>query len=442
MVTLIPTAEPVVDQPTTAAPAGPVVRLWEVAVLLGYGILLGSGVAHHEPWSDEVQSWLLARDASVVHLFAHQLRYEGSPGLWQLLLVPFAKAGLPVLTLNVVGAAVAFAGVAIVLFASPLPAPLRAALPFTYYFAFQYAVVARSYTLFVPLVLGVAACHRTRMERPLRYTVLLCLLSAVAVEAMVVAGVLFVLLLAETARRSVDIPDLSARIGGSLLLFFAVELFFVAVLWPTHDNKSPLASALVLAPGAVWAGARSVLDVAYVGVPWLNYVILVFACIWLYTRRALLFFVLPTTAAVVFSAVKLHQLWFDGLLTMLLVAAVWVALDNEPRPVSWPAALRRWDDDTIAGAAVAGVIGVLAVVCVVQIGWTTRTYAWDAGHAYAPGPAAAQWLRDHGLAGAPVATVGDYWAVDLEPYLPSGRFSNLGDEGAYFSWSRTEVPLP
>src|SRR5215469_18650132 len=51
--------------------------------LLGANLLL-----HHEMWRDEIQDWLLARDSnSVPRLFAN-LKYEGHPGLWYLLLMP------------------------------------------------------------------------------------------------------------------------------------------------------------------------------------------------------------------------------------------------------------------------------------------------------------------------------------------------------------------
>ncbi len=53
----------------------------------------------HEPWADEAQAWLIAKDSSVLNLFLNQLRYESTPGLWHLLLMPFAKLGAPYWTM-------------------------------------------------------------------------------------------------------------------------------------------------------------------------------------------------------------------------------------------------------------------------------------------------------------------------------------------------------
>src|SRR4051812_40575150 len=48
----------------------------------------------HEPWFDEAQAWLIARDATLWEILG-RMSYEGSPPLWHLLLAPLAKAGAP-----------------------------------------------------------------------------------------------------------------------------------------------------------------------------------------------------------------------------------------------------------------------------------------------------------------------------------------------------------
>src|SRR3712207_5950094 len=57
--------------------------------------LLATVVLHHEPWADEGHAWVLARDCSLWELVWRELRYEGSPGLWHLLLWGVSHAGLP-----------------------------------------------------------------------------------------------------------------------------------------------------------------------------------------------------------------------------------------------------------------------------------------------------------------------------------------------------------
>jgi len=57
------------------------------AVILGLYAIVVSWIAyHHEPWGDEAQAWLIARDSSLDDIFFKRLHYEGTPGLWNLLL--------------------------------------------------------------------------------------------------------------------------------------------------------------------------------------------------------------------------------------------------------------------------------------------------------------------------------------------------------------------
>jgi len=40
---------------------------------------------HHEPWADEAQAFLHARDFSISELIFEKLKYEGHPILWYFL---------------------------------------------------------------------------------------------------------------------------------------------------------------------------------------------------------------------------------------------------------------------------------------------------------------------------------------------------------------------
>ena len=59
-----------------------------------YALLSAFTAYRHEPWADEAQSWLLARDAGLIQLWTKLLHYEGTPGLWQTLLHVLIRIGL------------------------------------------------------------------------------------------------------------------------------------------------------------------------------------------------------------------------------------------------------------------------------------------------------------------------------------------------------------
>ncbi|HYN43152.1 MAG TPA: hypothetical protein VE129_15350, partial [Thermoanaerobaculia bacterium] len=77
--------------------------VWVIWVLLVSFLAL-----HHEPWRDEAETWLMARDASFGEIL-HRTGYLGTPVLWFAILFPFAKAGLPFETQAVLHLALAAA---------------------------------------------------------------------------------------------------------------------------------------------------------------------------------------------------------------------------------------------------------------------------------------------------------------------------------------------
>ena len=63
-------------------------------ILLIYIIFTLIITLHHEPWRDEAQSWLIAKNLNILEII-NQMKYEGHPCLWHLILLPFAKLNFP-----------------------------------------------------------------------------------------------------------------------------------------------------------------------------------------------------------------------------------------------------------------------------------------------------------------------------------------------------------
>ncbi len=146
-------------------------RQWgwpETAALLGYAAVVAVGIRWHEPWADEAQSWLIARDLGWWKIMAHAVRYEGSPGLWHTILWVLARFGVSYAGMRWVSGAIAAAGVVVLLRESPFPRSLRILLPFGFWLAYQDAVVARSYVAVAVLAFAAAALLRgmTRRDAP------------------------------------------------------------------------------------------------------------------------------------------------------------------------------------------------------------------------------------------------------------------------------------
>lgn len=138
----------------------------EATVLVLFCAVLAAVIPHHEPWSDEAQAWLIARDCSLGHIFFHQLHYEGSPGLWHLLLWAATRLHLPYGSLQYISGSLVALGMYVFLRYAPLPLLVRVLVPFTFYFQYQYAVISRSYALFPLSVFLLCTLYTRRKAHP------------------------------------------------------------------------------------------------------------------------------------------------------------------------------------------------------------------------------------------------------------------------------------
>ena len=124
----------------------------ECVLLCGYILALAAFMYFHEPWYDEAQAWLIARDGSLRDLLFVIPHYEGHPPLWFGILAVFAKAGADFdLTIKLLTLIINAGAMAVLLFRSPFPRVVRAVLPFTYFLFYQHGVICRPYSL---LLLG------------------------------------------------------------------------------------------------------------------------------------------------------------------------------------------------------------------------------------------------------------------------------------------------
>ena len=59
-------------------------------ILIFYAVVISVGAHFHEPWRDEADGWLAARDLPLPQIFRFTA-YVGAPGLWLLILALPAK---------------------------------------------------------------------------------------------------------------------------------------------------------------------------------------------------------------------------------------------------------------------------------------------------------------------------------------------------------------
>jgi hypothetical protein len=364
---------------------------WQLADLSIFGIwlaLVALVLRHHEPWADEAQSWLLARDMSLKTLWFHELRYEGTPGLWQTLLwIAQHWFHAPYAFMGVIGYLCASAGAAFILWKAPFPRPLRYLLVFSYFIVYQYAVVARSYNLLPLLVFAAAYFYKDR-EHPWRLTLVLILLANVAVHGALLAACLGLCYLVEAIK---EWPRLSESLRSRYVLcigaMFLTFLFLFVILRPTPDVLEFARPSGMTTIDPALDKFRAVIDLAFFDNFWISALFLLLAGCWCVKRRKLLPFALSVSALILLY-VKIHgRPHHIGTVFLAAIAGLWIA---------WPTSEEVRQFSSSSRLAMNGMIALLACLLCLNIWDASATITNDYRYPYSGSADAANFLKQVG----------------------------------------------
>ncbi len=374
-----------------------------------YALVSVAAAAHHERWADEAQSWLLARDASLAALWTRLLHYEGTPGLWQTALWAITRLGVPYAGLSVFAALLGLAAAWLMARHSPLPAAVRLALPFTYFLCYQYAVVARSYTLLPLLLFGCAVLYRNALERLVPFTVLLCLLAAVSVHGFLLSASILAAFLAEHARLH------WRRLAVPVAVWSLAALAVAWSAWPAGD--AVFVTRLNFSAEHFWSTGGKMFREAFTGNLALSLAAVAASLPFLWKGRGLLVFALSAALLCGVSSVVYAQVWHYGILLLAWIFALWIAAYRlRPGPMA---------------------LAAMTLVIVPQCYWSVRSVEYDWNHAYSGSLEAARYLRGAGIPPERLYAIG-YATTGLQPYFESNIFGNVNGGAprpAYWDWS-------
>ena len=388
--------------------------------LVVFATLLAYGITVHEPWLDEAHSWLLARDASMFDLLTTYLRYEGHPPLWYLVLEVLTTLSLPYASMSVTAALIAIAGAVLLFRLEGVPLVIKVLLPFTYFVAYQYAIIARSYVLILPLMLAIIHLYPRRSERIWTFTSLLVLLSNVSVHALMLAGAFTLLYIIDIFRgRQVIAAGTIKRQIAALAVLLLNVLFIVLVLVPPADLAiKPILRYDFSIRSMYWVSTLSLFSNLY-GDNLLSIAMLSLLIWWLYRRGVLLEFILLVAAITPIMTVYFNA-WHEGLYVLVLFAAVLLGFARPARA------------DTTAGARrLTQAVTVLFVLALIhQISWTWNALRYDTERAYSGSREAAKFIAAHGLDRRQLYGAG-FAIIAVQPYFEKNIFANYKPRGGY-----------
>jgi hypothetical protein len=385
-----------------------------------YTFVVAYAIPFHEPWADEAQAWQIARALSVHDLFFHALRYEGTPGLWHLLLRGLILLHVSYTQMHWIVGFIAVCGMSLLIFFAPFPRWVRLSLPFTVFFAYQWAVVARSYVL-VPLLTFAAAMF---WKRSIAVAILLGLLANTSLHGFALAAGLAIVYFVET-RRGLH-PAGHHRAAFVILLAFLGFAIFTALPPPSDLTFSEILvheSQVLRFEGAIPLAVLYLLRAA--SYSWLLNTPIVILVAWIIYRAAGALYLLPLLSVALLSGFGYWGYWHLGFASVAVIASAWIG---------W-----RSCSTSIRLASTT----VLVVWLAVQLSYSAFALGWDHKFSYSPDKAAAQYLRHFVDQKLPLAVtfantndVGDFHSIGLAPYFDRPIF--LNHPRLYWLWSEKE----
>lgn len=447
----------------TLTPQRRPLTLWlqpaDLIVFLAYAAMLAIFGPLHEPWADEAQAWMLSAEPSLRELLFHYLRHEGHPALWYLLLWLPTHLHMSYSLFWAISCSCALAGTWVLLRFAPFPFYLRALLPFTFFLAYQYSVVARSYVLFPLLAFLAAHLYRERRPRPVAMAVVLALLANLSVHGTLL-GLVFALAYVWNLKRSSRLERNRDFIAAGAI--FAASILFVAVcLWPTVGalppvsptinriidalavpepsppsaaqhaaeraaqpagpvlQNTPAAPLPTPAPAnsvqtpAAQPGASKLANIpavlSYAFSDWWPLAVLFEVLVLIYlVRNDQILLALGPLVIAAFLAVVYSAPWHLGLLWVTVISVLWAGWDASEFHPTRP--------------TLQNIVAVyLALLCVLQLPWTYRAFRYDATQATAADEATAAYIKTL-PPGLRIAGIG--MSTGVQPYFAANPYFN------------------
>lgn len=380
--------------------------------------LLIVNVSHHVMWHDEMNAFEIALHSPTLPVLFHNLHYEGHPALWYLLL--WAASFL---SANPVVAQVVHTGIVIAIYLliglySPFSTLEKLLLFASYFLGFEYAVIARNYSLGLLFALLYAELRAKRPDRIVLNSALLGLLANTTVFGLIMSGVfaceyacdcvrnarphraiaagaaVYIACIAACVLTIIPAPDIGEH-GGSHLFHFAGKLWHLsfAVVSVVSLSFIPFDADF---PVRFWVGMepamRALWQIREAGL-----VLVTAALVAIFRKDLRLLLIVAATGAA--TALFCHLIYLSGIrqtgiFFVAVLAALWMQRVWRPR-ASWlvPALL--------SCGAIAGIEA--------QIGQWQRPFSnsW----------AAAQLLTENGWRDAGLIGMRDDWTIPVAQWL-------------------------
>ncbi len=424
------------------------------SVFFLYIILLSIISYFHEPWGDEAQAWVIARDVSIHDMIFEIGHLEGHPPLWWIYLSIFAKNGLNYeFGLKLAAIIINSLSAYLIIFQAPFHKIANYTIPFTYFLFYQYGVISRCYSF---LILGLILCaiyYNTKNDHPFKMVlsmILCCLSSAYGMILMFGIAIiwLYELLYPFIKREKNFIAIIKNKIFSFislfLLLIIAVATLLLIIPYPNTsgmylDNNNSylfrLFYCLLLLP------VDSLVTTSYLGetnigsydIPISTFILGAFLWIlilsMLLTRKEAIGKKKLLLIPYVFFSISCSKLYVYshhiGIFALFLLFWLWTCFDspktvtrseNTPKYISW---LVSGD-----GILLYNMEWILfSYILIVSLSWSVTSSFQDIKHNYVSSREIYNYLESNNLTNASIMFPGTYYTINgteyYEPHISS-----------------------
>lgn len=416
-------------------------------VFIGYLVFNGILLSHHEMWRDEANVWLMARELSPLALLK-EIKYQGHPCLWYLLLMPFAKAGLPFRSISFVSYIVMAVTAGLFLYKAPFYKPIKAIVLFSPAFTYYYAVVARNYCLIALLLILLAVYYPKRNDKCVLYGLLLGLLVQSDVIALAEAGIISCFWLGENLwkcyKRKRMMPFCNILKG----IWIPLCSFILLILQFYHISDSPVFEVRSFGKLELLREVRnhsyqileriSGREQSFCLIFFLLSIgFMLFVSLKLRNIQAMAVMVSAFLFQVVFS-VMVYQLhiWHFLSLCFVFIWMLWIMYDQREE---------KQERERVTGAALGSLQALLFVLSICMfIRWNAAEESSSLENAlygrYSDGCGAAEYIRENISSDALIVSVNVPFASTVLAYLPDYDFyyAGNGQKESYADWSENQ----
>ena len=417
-------------------------------------VLAAMVLAHHEMWRDELQAWgLVVASHSLPELVAN-LRQEGHPALWYLLLYGPSRLSPDPILMQAMHLLIATGTVYLFCRFSPFSLVQKLSVVFGYYLLYEYVAISRSYVLGVALLFAYCTARPHVPRASLWLAILLAFLFNTNAYVALVAGVLALVDVFDLIRDpGIGRQDRARRLSWFLAIVILGAWLAVAQAFPPPESRARMLkwnapTELTQVEGAltrVWKGYvpvprltvnfwnTNVLDDVGLSLGRWQYsplslqvglsvgLLLLSLYLLLPTRKWLIVHGITTIALLAFMQVKYAGVRHGGHLFVVLLACLWLAAAEKRTEL-----LR--DQRRLASV-------MLTLLLSAQVPAAIIAIRADVSYAFSAAKDVADYARKNDLLSLPILTTKDTITCSVAVHLNQAlHYAESDRKGTYMRW--------